>query len=91
MGLTKHLRRFKFRQYILLFHNNLPLELGKGLNPDHPNMLSAKFVVLEKHGPSFEQNEIPFYKGCLVPCLVKIGPMVLEKENLKFLLSFGIS
>ena len=27
----------------LLFQNYLPLKLGKGLNPDHPRMLSAKF------------------------------------------------
>ena len=35
-------------------------------------------------GPSFEQTEIPFTQGCLVPCLVEIGLMVQEKKIFKF-------
>ena len=35
-------------------------------------------------GSSFEQTWIPFTQGCFVPKLVEIGPVVLEKNILKF-------
>ena len=35
-------------------------------------------------GPSFKQTLIYFTQGCIFPCLVKIVPMVLEKQILKF-------
>ena len=38
-----------------LFHNCLPLELGKGLNPDHLRMLSAK-KVWNNHSGSGEAD-----------------------------------
>ena len=78
MGHNVHLRKhtLNFVNVFSLFHNYLPLELGKGLNLDHPRMLSAKFGC----GPSFEQNWIPFTKGCFVLSWVKIGPVILEKN-----------
>ena len=33
-----------------------------------------------RHGPSFEQTWIPITQGCLVPSLVEIRPVVLEKK-----------
>ena len=38
------------------------------------------FSPWKKAGPSFEQTWIPFTQGCFVPSLIKIGPVVLEKE-----------
>ena len=38
------------------------------------------------YGPLFEQTWIPFTQGCFVRSLVEIGPVVLEKKILKFLL-----
>ena len=35
-------------------------------------------------GPSFEQTWILYTKGCFVPSLVEIGPVVLEKKIFKF-------
>ena len=35
------------------------------------------------HGPSFEQTWIPFTQGCIVPSLVEIGQVVLEKKIFK--------
>ena len=34
-------------------------------------------------GPSFEQNLIPFTQEYIVPSLVEIGPVVLEKKIFK--------
>ena len=34
----------------------------------------------EERGPSFKQTWIPSIHGCFVPCLVEIGPVVLEKK-----------
>ena len=36
--------------------------------------------IWEGHGPSFEQTWIPFTQGYLVPILVEIGQVVLEKK-----------
>ena len=49
MGHIAHLRKKKleseedldFVNVLSLFHNHLTLELGKGLNLDHPRMISA--------------------------------------------------
>ena len=41
------------------------------------------FVIIfpwKTAGSSFEQTEFPFTQGCLVPSLVEIGPVVLEKK-----------
>ena len=38
----------------------------------------------KRQGPLFEQTSIPFTQGCIVPSLVKIGSVVLEKEVIKF-------
>ena len=35
-------------------------------------------------GPSYEQIWIPLTQGCVVPSLVEIGPVVLEKKIFKF-------
>ena len=32
-------------------------------------------------GPSFEETWVPITRGCFVPSLVKIGPVVLEKKS----------
>ena len=61
-----------------------------------PSLVENGRVVLEKktlkfrqcilphlgkgRGPSIEQNRIPFTKGCFVPSLVEISPVVLEKK-----------
>ena len=37
-------------------------------------------TLLEFIGSSFEETWIPFTQGCLVPSLVEIGPLVLEKK-----------
>ena len=37
-------------------------------------------IVSQRQGPSFGQTWIPFTQGCIVPSLVKIGPVVLEKK-----------
>ena len=36
------------------------------------------------NGSSFEQTWITFIQGCIVPSLVEIGPVVLEKKIKKF-------
>ena len=33
----------------------------------------------KRHGPLFEQTWFPFTQECVVPSLIKIGPVVLEK------------
>ena len=33
------------------------------------------------NGPLFDQKWIPFYQGCIMPSLLKIGPVVLEKKS----------
>ena len=41
------------------------------------------FVIIfpwKRAGPLFEQTWIPFTQGCSVPCLIEIGPVVLEKK-----------
>ena len=46
-------------------------------------MYSRYFVIIfpwKTEGPSFEQTGFPFTQGCLVPSLVEIGPVVLEKK-----------
>ena len=43
--------------------------------------ISQLSPLWERRGPSFEQTWIPFTKGCSVPCLVEIGPMVLDKKT----------
>ena len=43
--------------------------------------LFRNYVPLEKGGaPSFKQTWIPFTRGCFVPSLVEIGPVVLDKK-----------
>ena len=37
----------------------------------------------KEHGPSFEETYILFTKGCFVPSLVEIGPVVLEEKIFK--------
>ena len=46
-------------------------------------MYFCYFVIFspwKRAGPSFEQTWIPFTKGCFVPSLVEIGPVVLENK-----------
>ena len=38
----------------------------------------------KRHGPSFKQTWIPFIQGKVVPSLVEIGPMLLDRKILKF-------
>ena len=38
----------------------------------------------KRWGPSFEQTWIPFTRGCIVPSLVEIDPVVLEEKIFKF-------
>ena len=45
--------------------------------------ISQLSPLWEGRGPSFEQTKIPFTQECLVPSLVKVGPMVLEKHIFK--------
>ena len=54
-------------QYRWLYHN---------VDCEEKNPLSTFW---ELNGSSFEQTWIPFTKGCFVPNLVKIVPVVLEK------------
>ena len=42
------------------------------------------FTLWEFNGSSFEQTWIPFTQGCIVPNLVEIGKVVLEKNIFKF-------
>ena len=50
------------------------------------------FIIFSLHlsplgkgcGTSFEQSWIPFTQKCFVPCFVKIGSVVLEKNIFKF-------
>ena len=47
----------------------------------------CNFTILQlplfgkRNGPSFEQTWIPFIQRCIVPSLIKIGPVVLEKKS----------
>ena len=43
------------------------------------------FTLWELNGSSFEKTWISFIQGCIVPSLVEIGPMVLEKRFFNFL------
>ena len=46
-------------------------------------MYFCYFVIIfpwKTAGSSFEQTEFPFTQGCLVPSLVEIGSLVLEKK-----------
>ena len=38
----------------------------------------------KRHFPSFERTRLPFTKGCFVPSLVEISPVVREKKIFKF-------
>ena len=47
--------------------------------------LIRDYLPLEKgFGPSFEETWFPFTQGCIVPSLIEISPVVLEKKILKF-------
>ena len=51
------------------------------------SMYFCYFVIIspwKRAGPSFEQIWIPVIQGCIVPSLVEIGPLVLEKKIFKF-------
>ena len=37
----------------------------------------------EFNGPLYVKTSVPFTQRCFVPSLVKIGPVVLYKKNLK--------
>ena len=54
------------------------------LNPHYPYYISSKYFIImspwKRHGPSFEPTWIPFTQGYIVPSLVEIGPVVLEKK-----------
>ena len=41
-------------------------------------------LLAKRLGPSFEYTWIPTIQGCFVPCLVEIGPVVLEKKIFKY-------
>ena len=48
-----------------------------------PQCISAISLIFPPEkgpGRSFEQTWIHFEQGCFVPCLVNIGPVVLEKK-----------
>ena len=69
------------KQWFYIYHGIGPVVLKKTIlkfcQCNFPLLLLSPFG--NKHGTSFKQTWIPFTKGCYVPRLVEIGPLVLEK------------
>ena len=57
------------------------------------SMYFCYFVIISSwkmRGPLFEQTWIPFTQGCIVPRLVEIGQVVLEKRIFNFINVFSL-
>ena len=69
-----------------------PVVLKKILYIFHKCIFAISLLsLLEKgRGPSFEKFWVPFTQGCLVPSLVEIRPVVLEKKILYFIKVFSL-
>ena len=82
-GVVLHLNALHPRMHCCKFGWNWAGDSGEEdfLNAVNVISLFCNYLPFGKgNGPLFDQKWIPFYQGCIMPSLLKIGPVVLEKK-----------
>ena len=76
-----HLKKINKRPMGHIAHLRKTIQIKNTLIKRRKNPLFTLWELNENlNGSSFEQTWITFIQGCIVPSLVEIGPVVLEKK-----------